>query len=335
MLQKEQDLLAMTLASPGKLDQPERFTLADDVTVSVDGVGIVRFEPAQPSELDLVLSAGVHGNETAPIELVNTLVQGILQGAIRCRCRLLVLLGNPHAMVAGQRELEHNLNRLFSGAHRDYQGSEADRAEELEQAVSDFFAIRAGRRCHYDLHTAIRASQREKFAIYPYRHGRPWKREQIGFLGAAGVDTILLSHDPTHTFSYFSSDRFGADAFTVELGRVRPFGQNDPSRLSALKAQLTALIEDRPVSYLPQEQVTVFDVAQVINKGSDAFTLCFPDDAANFTAFEPGTVLAQDGGRAVRVGAQPEAIVFPNAKVAVGQRACLTVVPVGPEQPFE
>ncbi len=79
----------------------------------------------------------------------------------------------------------------------------------------------------------------------------------------------------------------------------------------------------------------MFDVAQVIVKESESFRLNFDDDVANFTPFPRGALLASDGGITHRVQAKEEAIVFPNARVAKGQRACLTVVPVGPDQTFE
>lgn len=335
MLQTDRDLLSLTLASPTQLPQQEQFTLADGTQVTLADVGILSFEPKQPGEADLVLSAGVHGNETGPIELVNRLVEAILSGSLKCRNRLLVLLGNPPAMVAGKRELQHNMNRLFSGNHQRYQGDEAVRAAKLEQAVKAFFEQRQGKRYHYDLHTAIRASKREKFAIYPYRHGKPWKRQQLSFLANGGVDTALLIHSPQSTFSYFSSNEFGADAFTVELGRVRPFGENDPASVAAIEEQLQRLISDKPLLMDADAPMTVFDVAQEVNKVSDDFWLNFADDAANFTPFPQGELLAQDGSLEFRVKAAEEAIVFPNAKVANGQRALLTVVPVGDDQPFE
>ncbi|WP_298444444.1 succinylglutamate desuccinylase [uncultured Ferrimonas sp.] len=334
MLQHNQDLLAHTLAHPQSLPQTERFTLTDGTVVSLAEVGVLRFEPQQPQGADLVLSAGVHGNETAPIELVNRLVKQLLSGVLPCRNRLLILLGNPPAMVVGKRELEHNMNRLFSGNHQRYQGDEANRAKVLEAAVQDFFEARAGERYHYDLHTAIRDSKREKFAIYPFRHGKPWKKQQLRFLANCGVDTTLLIHSPQSTFSYFSSNQFGADAFTVELGKVRPFGQNDPKSLAQIEAQLQRFIAAQPLQLGEDAAMTVFDVAQEINKNSADFALNFADNAANFSEFKQGELLASDGEQEFRVQAKQEAIVFPNAKVATGQRALLTVVPVGPDQPF-
>lgn len=41
----------------------------------------------------------------------------LLSGELSARHRVLFLFGNPAAMNLGLREVEENMNRLFSGAH--------------------------------------------------------------------------------------------------------------------------------------------------------------------------------------------------------------------------
>ncbi|WP_051215947.1 succinylglutamate desuccinylase [Ferrimonas futtsuensis] len=336
VLFEHQDLLALTLAHPHPRKQPQSRTLADGTLLTLIDTGILAIEPAEPGDSDIVLSCAVHGNETAPIELVNELVNAIIDGSLICRQRLLVQLGNTQAMVNGTRGVAENMNRLFSGAHAEGEpNDEKRRAALLEQTVREFFKEPGRKRFHYDLHTAIRDSQREKFAVYPYRPGRPWSIEQIRFLAGCGVQTILLSHNPTTTYSYFSSNEFGADAFTVELGKVFPFGQNDMSRFASCKAQLARLIAAEALDYPPLSKSVVFDVCQVVNKHHEDFQFTFADDQANFTEFAPGHLLANDGELEVRVGEVAESIIFPNANVAIGQRALLTVVPTEIDERFE
>ncbi|MDP5208001.1 succinylglutamate desuccinylase/aspartoacylase family protein, partial [Alishewanella sp. SMS9] len=71
-------------------------------------------------------------------------------------------------------------------------------------------------RCLYDLHTAIRGSRFEKFAVYPFLHGKPWRKQQLQFLAACDVHTVLMMQTPASTFSYYASHSHGADAFTIE-----------------------------------------------------------------------------------------------------------------------
>lgn len=89
--------------------------------------------------LDLLISAGVHGNELIPIHVLDRLIRALARGEIRPRARLLLLFANPAAMRRTLRQVDHDLNRLFRGAHADVWGSEAIRAAELEALVSSFF----------------------------------------------------------------------------------------------------------------------------------------------------------------------------------------------------
>ena len=179
------------------------------------------------------------------------------------------------------------------------------------------------------MHTAIRGSKCDKFAVYPFLHGAPRKKAQLEFLNACGVSTILLSHSPTTTFSYFSSNEFGADAFTVELGKVRPFGENDMTQFSQVRETLTRLVSGQDLELTPYqaEDFNLYEISQVIDRHHEDFSLTFADDVENFTDFPQGHVLAIDGENEIKTQQDGEAIIFPNANVAIGQRALLTVTP--------
>ncbi|MBD3584930.1 succinylglutamate desuccinylase [Salinimonas sp. HHU 13199] len=327
------DFLHRSRTQPSSFEHPLSFTLDNGVQVNIQAPGIIAFEPAKPADTpkSIVLSCGVHGNETAPIELCDAWVANILTQKMTPAHRILFLFGNLPAMDIAERFVDENMNRLFSGAHSDGQGlinAERHRAKALEEAVTSFFAGASAERLHYDLHTAIRESKNEKFAVYPFLHERTHSREQIAFLAACGVKTILLSQSPTTTFSYYSSHVHQAHAFTVELGKVRPFGENDMSRFEDARVAITALIAE--ADYAPEvdlETVEIYTVNQVINKQKEDFKLHFADDTPNFTDFKAGTVLATETGAEYVAQQDGEAIVFPNANVAIGQRAILTVVP--------
>jgi succinylglutamate desuccinylase len=197
--------------------------------------------------------------------------------------------------------------------------------------VDDFFASAGAEtnRLHYDLHTAIRPSKNEKFAVYPFLHGKPYSKSQLALLSACDVNTILLSQSPTTTFSYYSSVNHGAHAFTVELGKVMPFGENDMTKFTALKATLLSLIRDISPKFAEFAKcpIEIFTVNQVINKHFDDFILHFADDTVNFASFSKGDILASETNTQYLAQYDGEAVVFPNANVAIGQRAILTVIP--------
>lgn len=342
-LMESKDFLAFTLAqSSTDAFTSFSFELGQHTRVGVWDCGVIVFEPHGESNKDIVLSCAVHGNETAPIELCNDLIKRLLTEDIQANQRVMFLIGNPQAIKLNRRFVDENLNRLFNGGHAsgDSQNPERIRAKALEQYVERFYLDQTAenekrnetsprQRIHYDLHTAIRASKHEKFAIYPYCPEQKYSSEQIMFLAGAGIDTILFHNEPTTTFSYFSSHHFQADAFTVELGKVYPMGQNDMSRFTQLTDRLIGLItaDDLPILPLDMDVVNLYQVARSINKHVEDFCFSFSDDVENFTAFQQGDVLATEGGQAVIVEHAMEAIVFPNAKVPVGQRTVLCLTP--------
>jgi len=346
-LQKDGDFLSLSRENEWSINEPFSFVITHQISqqqskVSVLDTGLIMFEPLNKStSKDIVLSSAVHGNETAPIEICAELIQQLILGQLFLAERVLFIFGNPASINIAQRFVEENMNRLFSGGHSKDQGNgeglinkERHRALLLENTVRNFFEqgneFSADReRSHYDLHTAIRGSKNDKFAVYPFRHGKAWKKEQLQFLYSCGVNTILLSHSPTTTFSYFSSNEFGADAFTVELGKVKPFGENDMTQFQQVKDTLTAFIsgEDLSLKAFNEKDFSIFEIYQTINRHGENFVLNFADDVDNFTGFPVGHLLATDDELEIRVKKEGEAIIFPNADVAIGQRAMLTVIP--------
>lgn len=305
-------------------------TLPNNTQVNILADGIIGFNLSNNSKeaKSIVLSCGVHGNETAPIEICNKLVSNILRGNINTAHRVLIIFGNLDSMTIAKRFVEENLNRLFS-KEIESTSLEGKLAKVIMQVVDTFFEAAQGERLHYDLHTAIRPSKNDKFAVYPFLHGNKHSKEQLCFLSACDVNTILLSQTPTATFSYYSSYHHGAHAFTVELGKVKPFGQNDMSSFTSVIDSLTMLLtqSDLTLPSFSQCPIVVYAVNQVIDKHYDDFKLHFADDIANFTTFAKGEAFASENGMVYKAQFEGEAIVFPNADVAIGQRALLTVIP--------
>jgi succinylglutamate desuccinylase len=307
-------------------------TLTNGTKVCLNANGILALYPQNVtiSTKSIVLSCGVHGNETAPIEICNQLIHALLNEEIKTQHRLLFIFGNLASMEVAERFVEENLNRLFSRSLNS-DSLEGDRAKAIMYQVDAFFDA-AGDGCeriHYDLHTAIRPSKNEKFAVYPFLHGKAYSKTQLAFLSACDVNTILLSQSPTTTFSYYSSLHHDAHGFTVELGKVMPFGQNDMRKFTAIRTSLTALIcENAPkIPDYAECPIEIYTVNQVINKHFDDFKLHFPDDTANFTGFSKGELFASETNTEYRAQYEGETIVFPNANVSIGQRALLTLIP--------
>ncbi len=334
-LQQTPDFLKLSLANPGFLPFAS-YSLPNGTEIEIWDTGVIYCQPKQFGQQDIVLSSGVHGNETAPVELCSELLNDVLTGKLLLTERVLFLFGNPPAINAGVREIQDNLNRLFSGHHSKEPGvtsAERERAKKLEAYVLQFFqAAPEGLRERklYDLHTAIRGSRFEKFVVYPFLHGADWSKQQFEFLKACGANTVLLMQTPASTFSYFAAQSCKAHGFTIELGKARPFGQNDMSRFAEAASALRALISGGKLhtTEFNEADFNLYEVRRSINKNTESFKLHFADNIENFTTFEVGTVLASDEGVEYKVEVEGEAIIFPNPKVAIGQRAMLMVKPV-------
>lgn len=131
------DFLAITLSGkPPQVIQGETVNLKWQWL----GEGILTLVPHRSYTQSVVISAGIHGNETAPIEILNQLVTDLLAGQLPLSVRLLVLLGNPPAIRKGKRYLSNDINRMFGGRYQHYTPSdETRRASTLEQRVMAFF----------------------------------------------------------------------------------------------------------------------------------------------------------------------------------------------------
>jgi succinylglutamate desuccinylase len=292
--------------------------------------GALEVSPAHgcDSGLDLLLSAGMHGNERVPVALLDRLLRRIARNELQPRARLLLLFGNPAAMRRGERFIEQDINRLFNGEHARSSGVEALRACELEHLAAFFFDDGTRQHLHYDLHSQARPSQIEHFALYPWAEGRRQSLRECARLQAAGIAAVLLQRKASCTFSAYSYAQLGAEALTLELGAAAACG-HEPSRgLAFLEDYLCALIEGREPAVVGVNALQLFAVSREIIKHSDAFVLHLPADVENFTALPPGYLLAEDLANSRWLVEEPGSrIIFANFKAHKGQGAGILIVP--------
>lgn len=328
-------LLELTLAGREPAEKTQLTVEGVRMRWLSEGALEVRPPEARDNGMDLLLSAGIHGNETAPIELLDQLIHDIARGDLKPRARILFLFGNPEAMRRGERYIEQDVNRLFNGRHEQTSGFEALRACELERLADSFFSLPDRYRVHYDLHTAIRGSKIEQFALYPWKEGRQHSRRELARLRAAGMEAVLLQNKSSIVFSSYTYDKLDAESFTLELGKARPFGQNQQVNLTLIEQRLTQMIEgtEPPLEDQPLNGLQLFSVAREIIKHSDAFRLNLPADIENFSELDQGFVLANDlADTRWVVEEQGARIIFPNPKVKNGLRAGILIVPTTGEE---
>jgi succinylglutamate desuccinylase len=296
------------------------------VALPAPGILSVKTAAADPSRASVLVSVGVHGDETGPIEMVAYLIEALSQSPSALAVDLMLCVGNIDAIRAGKRFVDADLNRMFRAQRGSLAGTfEAGRADALIEATRAFFDGAGPARWHVDLHTAIRPSHYPMFAIVPELIAASARDDLIAWLGEAGIQAIIMNPESAGTYSYFTSEHLGAAGSTVELGRVGTLGQNDLSQFAAASSALDRLLRGQPAQ-APVSAPHVFDTAQSIIKLSDTFTMSVGRETWNFTALKKGDVIAADGDTVYTVKHDEELVVFPNPDVRVGLRAGIMVV---------
>lgn len=278
-------------------------------------------------------SAGLHGNETAPIEILRDLVSDFLLGQKTLNSSLLIQFGHFEAMLAHRRQIEENLNRCFDPLKTlvyNARSQESIRAYRLQLTLHDWLKkFPHANLLHFDLHTAIRSSLHKRFCVIPHRQlDREIQLNIMQCLARMHIEAALFSEGASSTYSYYTYQLYDAQSFTIELGSVKPFGQNSKDDFLAARYELSRLVESGEFLSTPTHvDIQFYDVIRVIKRTQEDFKLLFPEEIPNFTAFKDRTPLAQDGDRIFNSHHDEERVVFPNSKVSIGERACLIVRP--------
>ncbi|MFG1172731.1 succinylglutamate desuccinylase [Erwiniaceae bacterium CAU 1747] len=319
-----QDFLTLTLAGERPATVAGRTTQLSWRWIDE---GILELTPHDAARMALVISTGIHGNETAPVEIVDRLVNSLLSDETPLRARLLVIYGNPAALRQNKRYVHGDMNRMFGGRWQQYEDCpEARRAWRLEQAMENFWQVSEQDevRWHLDMHTAIRGSYHPRFGVMPQRE-TPWPDDFLHWLGAAGLEALVFHRAPGGTYTHYSSHHFHAASCTLELGKALPFGHNDLTQFAATAQALTGLVSGGTLPEISAAPLR-YRVAQQITRHTGRFVLHMGAETLNFTAFAQGTLLAEDGDTQYYVQQAREFVLFPNPNVAEGLRAGLMLV---------
>lgn len=285
--------------------------------------GVFEMTPKTHYDKAIVLSAGIHGNETAPIELLDLLCRDLFSNILCLNVRLLIIFGNPQAIQQGKRYIENDMNRLFGEDSENYLDSESQRAKQLKHCVVEFFnsSQKQAIYYHYDLHTAIRESNFPIFAMLPYQT-QPYNTSLLDGLNRANLDAVVYHNELGKTFTHFTSETCQSASVTLELGKARPFGENNLAEFTAIDQMLRATISNTVLPQRTKIKMATFEVVQSVIKSTEQFQLNLPNEAPNFSIFQLNELIATDGTKKI-IANDNLYILFPNPKVKLGLRAGL------------
>tara|TARA_R110002072_G_scaffold64203_2_gene159298 strand:- start:143264 stop:144268 length:1005 start_codon:yes stop_codon:yes gene_type:complete len=306
----------------------------EEVTLLKDGTkvnhlypGIFIINPPLESDESIAISCGIHGNETAPIEITTTFLDDILNNKVEAKVNLLIIIGNLYSMKLQKREVYFNLNRMFSETHKQHSQNEWEtkRAMTIESAFHAFFAHSNHEKWHFDLHTAIRKSKIKRFAVAPVKTEQ-YSTDELNVLKNFGIEAIVYMQSKATTLSYYTHSYFNSNSFTLELGKVEPFGENILSEFHKAKNAIYQ-VATRGIESLKSstEDIKEFLVKKELIKDSQNYTLNFPDDFPNFSKFERNFQVYTSDNSEYRT-TEDEFIAFPNQNVPIGQRTALILI---------
>ena len=283
--------------------------------------GILHIQPKEEAKSKVLLSCGIHGNETAPIEIVDDILNDLVIGKQNNSCELMLIFGSIPGMKKARRYLDFNLNRLFSEVWKTHpDAQEAKRAEVIEKHVANFFKVKLDYNLHLDLHTALFPSHHLRFAIVPKKE-KAYEGE-LSSLSSLGLDALCVGSSEAGTFSFYTQTLIGekGHSATIELGKVMPFGQNNRDDFSIAEKSLRHLVEN---GKLPQkETATTYHISRELRRDHEDYVLHLADDFKNFTLLDPKEPL-EETLEGTTYANTNEYLIFPNGKVKIGQRSGL------------
>ena len=278
--------------------------------------------PAKQNSAGIILSCGVHGDETGPIDLLRQLQTDLNAGKLVPSRPLLLIFGNPRAMLQQQRYIDCNLNRLF-GSHS-LSGLETARAEQLISSCRQFQNQVTTVALHLDLHSTIKPSCIERFALTPVHSGDYTYRWQEALM-LAGFGALVHQTRRANTFCQFTHDQLAADSFTLECGSHQPGAATNNARLWHWIIELVTsdkILNTVHGKHQHQSQLEQFIVDTEILKSSNQFRFLLDEQEPNFTHHAPGTTVYRDEENTFTTDEECFSL-FLNSRVEVGQRAGL------------
>jgi succinylglutamate desuccinylase len=128
-------------------------------------------------EVDLYISALIHGNEVIGLYIVNEILEQILSKTLKLKINLLISLGNVSAFLLNKRFMIRDMNRLFMISHKnksDLSLPEEHRAYELETLIAN---LPIPPRAIFDIHQTTAPSESPFMMVREHASTLKWWQE--------------------------------------------------------------------------------------------------------------------------------------------------------------
>lgn len=268
----------------------------------------------------LIISCGIHGNETGPIDCAEQLRAKLKSENIPCERPILFIYANLEAIKIKKRYLDFNMNRLFNLPNKPSRNlmlsGEYQRSIVLENMCKRFAKLNPNGFMHLDLHSTIKPSIHNNFILQPItsrRYALGWS----SLVEAAQITAWVQQTKHSNTFSQFTHDVFNAESVTLEYGDLK--SENHAYLFQALINLITRKELNSRSIVLKHYQVET-----EIIKQSDSFRFVIDESKPNFFNIQKAETICIDAIQK-NVAKQNLYSLFLNSRVPVGQRAGLAL----------
>ena len=279
----------------------------------------------------IIISAGIHGDETGPVELVQKLFDSLLNKLV-INCPLMIILGNLEAIRQGKRQIETNLNRCFDADELKLNSSlEHKRALKIIHAIDNFKkeldAEDISIKMLLDLHSYVYPdyfceyqSDKTQFAICVKE--QPYSLDHKKILSACDLGKVITDIDMKGTLVSFIVNKYPhITSMVFELGHAHKLGDNNPLDLENISNYIYAQISEKynQNRQISSQQIEKYKFCPPVIKNNETFELNNDICLKNFTKYKKGTVLAYENGEAIyQVPSDNHTVLFPWPTRSVG-----------------
>lgn len=309
----------------------EESKIHNHATIKYYNDGCIAIFPNSPTSRDaLIISVGIHGDETAPVEMAYKLMSEIYDG-LKISIPIMISVGNLEALKFGTRAVDVDLNRCFEG-----NGSEDllehKRASLIIDSINSFTKdlenIGARLTSVLDLHSYVYPNcfkqyqdEKTQFAICVKQQAYSQKHEMI--IKDCRINKVITDVSLKGTLvSYIATTFPDALAMVFELGHAKKFGENNPLDLKNIYDYLKALICNESIvksSLLKQQEIEIYKFCDPLIKTCDSFRFNENICLRNFTKYAEGTIIAYENDEIVyKIPSDNYTVLFPWPSRPVG-----------------